>query len=129
MFNLVSKKERIRSNATESNSEVFYEAFYDAEGNLLRQLRDGKITWHLRKGGIPESLVNEKDNMVRYDQKDRVIESRNNDSITKILWLKNDASRVLSRHSWGEINLRYYDQYGNSLPIPAADKFEEKKSF
>ena len=129
MFNLVSKRELIRNNRTGSSAKVFYEAFYDAEGNLLRQVRDEKITWHLRKGGVPESLVNKKDNMVRYDQKDRVIESRLDDSITKILWLKNDASRVVSRHPWGEINLRYYDQYGNSLPIPTADKFKEKQSF
>lgn len=130
IFNLVSKRERIyRVNEVQHRAEVFYEAFYDAKGNLLRQVRNGKITWHLRKGGIPASVVKEGDNLVRYDDKDRVIESRYDDSITRILWLKNESSRVVSSHPWGEVNLRYYDPYGDPMPIPASDKFEEKKTF
>jgi len=130
IYNLVSKRERIRKvSEVQHIAEVYYEAFYDAKGNLLRQVRDGKITWHLRKGGIPESVVKDKDNLVRYDEKDRVIESRFDDSLTRIQWLKNDSSRVVSSHPWGEVNLRYYDPFGNPKPIPAADKFVEKNSF
>ena len=129
VFNLVSKRERIHVRNEVRTSEVFYEAFYDAEGNLLRQVRDGIITWHLRKGGIPESLVKDKDNMVRYDDKGRVVVSRVDDSVTRIQWLQNDSSRVLSRHPWGEIDLRYYDPFGNPMPIPSTDKFVEKTSF
>ena len=53
VFNLVSKRERIQIRDGVNNSKVFYNASYDTEGNLLRQVRDGKITWHLRKGGYP----------------------------------------------------------------------------
>lgn len=129
VFNLVSKRERIQLRNGVKSPEVFYKAFYDAEGNLLRQVRDGKNTWHLRKGGIPESVVKDKDNMVRYDEGGRVVESRLDDSITRIQWLQDDSSRVVSRHPWGEINLRYYDPFGKPMPIPGAEKFVEKNSF
>lgn len=130
VFNLVSKRERMQRNYDGMSApEVLYEAFYDAEGNLLRQVMDGKITWHLRKYGIPETAVKEKDNMVRYDDKGRVVESRYDDSLTRTQWLKNESSRVVSRHPWGEITLRYYDRFGDPMPIPSGDAFEEKNSF
>ncbi len=129
VFNLVSKRERIRRGVSGNSSEVFYEAFYDAEGNLLRQVREGGVTWHLRKGGIPQSLVKDKDDMVRYDEKGRVVASRYDGSVTRIQWLKNNVSRVVSRHPWGEINLRYYDRFGEKMPFPKVEKFEERKTF
>ena len=81
------------------------------------------------KGGIPEAVVKDKDNMVRYDDKGRVVLSRFDDSITRIQWMNNNASRVVSRHPWGEINLHYYDPFGNLMPIPSTEKFEEISSF
>ncbi|MFK5923455.1 MAG: hypothetical protein QM496_14855 [Verrucomicrobiota bacterium] len=125
VFNLVSKRERIRKSPTENSSKVFYEAFYDVEGKLLRQVNEGKITWHLRKGGVPESVVKGNDNLIRYDEKGRVVESRLDDSLTKTRWLKNDVSRVVSRHPWGETTLRYYDKYGDSLPLPAGENYSQ----
>jgi len=128
VFNRVSKRSRIRRDDNVNREKVFYEAYYDAEGDLLRQVREGKITWHLRKGGIPESIVKDTDNLVRYDNKGRVVSERYNDSITKTQWLKDDVSRVVSRHPWGEINLRYYDPSGNPMPIPSSETFAEKSS-
>ena len=128
-FNLVRKKERINYRDGEEKPDVFYEAFYDTKGDLLREVFDGKVTWHLRpEGGISENTVKDDDNFVRYDDKGRIVLSRFNDGTTQTKWMANGVSRVVSKYSWGEVYLRYFGPNGNPIPIPESEKFQERNS-
>lgn len=126
LFNFVRKRERILPNET---PVTFYEAFYDTEGKLIREVKEGVVTWYLRKGGIPSSVVQPKDNFVQLDDKGRVTRARFGEETRTVRWMADGSNRVLSEYSWGEIALRYWDSKGNSIPFPPQEKFEESRSF
>jgi len=127
VYNLVRKRERLLPDTKEP--EVFYEAFYDAKGNLLREVRDDRVLWHIRKGGIPESVVKKDDDVLRYDSSGRVDFSRKAGTTIRTSWRANGSRRELSTHPWGELHLRWLDASGNPMKIPVSDKFPERAKF
>ncbi|MDF1852257.1 MAG: hypothetical protein P1U85_15565 [Verrucomicrobiales bacterium] len=126
VFNFVRKRERI---FPEEAPETFYEAFYDTEGNLIREINDDTVTWYLRPGGVPDTVVQPGDNFMQLDEEGRVVRARLGDETRTVQWLANGSSRVLSRYTWGEVALHYWDSNGNPLPFPSQEKFEERRSF
>lgn len=125
VFNFVRRKERLFA---DKPPETFYEAFYDTDGNLIREVNAGVVTWYLREGGIPESAVREGDDFVRLDGDGKVTHSRRGEESRRIRWFADGSSRIVSEYSWGEMALRYLDPNGNSIPFPADEKFEERNS-
>ncbi len=130
IFNLVRKRERIFPGASDSEErkKTVYEAFYDTEGKLIREVIDGTVNWHLRPEGLPASVVKKEDNFRQYDQKGRVQQSRWNGTVSKTTWMTDGSRRVVSTHPWGEVYLRYYSSKGDLLAMPASEKFPERNS-
>lgn len=128
-FNLVRKRENINGGKWEpETAEVVYEAFYDIDGDLLREIQAGRATWHIREGGLPFSVVKEGDNFIRYDTKSRVNVSRFDGIISQTKWNSDSSRRVVSKYPWGEVFLRFFDKDGNFAPMPASEKFPERSS-
>ena len=75
VFNYIKKRER--RNADSDEFETFYRAFYDSDGNLLRQIREGRIVHHIRHGvEIPRGAIGDDDEFFHYDSEGRVFQSR-----------------------------------------------------
>ena len=127
VFNLVRKREELIPES--DKPKLLYEAFYDPEGNLLREVSEGKVTWYLREGGLSKSVVKDGDNVVQFNSKGRVFFSRWHGSTFHTSWFPDGSHRVVSRYPWGEIMLRHYDSNGNGKPMPADEKFAERNSF
>lgn len=127
VFNLIRKRERLEPGSGEAAWKTYYEAFYDAAGDLLREVNEGKITWHLQPGGLSASIVKDDDNFFRYDNESRVIQSRVNGNKTHIRWMRDDVRRVVSEYEWGEVHLAWFDSYGNPLELPENESFPESR--
>lgn len=129
VFNLVRKRERRIPGEAGDSWEVVYEAFYDSRGGLLREVEGDVVTWHLRTDGLPGSVVGPADNYLRYDERQRVVESRVGKNLRSIRWMHDGTRRVLSQFEWGELHLAWFDPYGNSIPMPPNETFPERKKW
>ena len=129
-FNLVRKRERIQGDQwNPKKPEVVYEAFYNTAGDLIREVRSGRVTWHLREGGLPISVVKDDDDFIEYDESERMRLSRFDGVLTRTQWSSDGGRRIVSKYPWGEVFLRYLDKDGNFASMPASEKFHERSNF
>lgn len=125
-FNYVKKRERQIEETGEF--ETFYRAYYDSEGNLLRQVRDGRLVHHIRDGmEIPRGAIGADDDFFRYDRNGQLLQSRVEGVETKREPLPNGIQREVARYPWGEVSLRYFNAEGQQIPIPSSETFPEAR--
>ncbi|MFT5468654.1 MAG: hypothetical protein ACI8UO_003765 [Verrucomicrobiales bacterium] len=123
-FNFIKKRER--QIATTGEFETFYRAFYDANGNLLRQVSEGKLVHHLRENlELPRGAIGPDDDFHRYDADGRVFQSRVGGIETNRRFLQDGIQREVARYPWGEVSLRYFLANGEPAPIPGSETFPE----
>lgn len=123
------KREIIRGDDWEPETpEVIYEAFYNTAGDLLREIQNRRVVWHIREGGLPFSVVKEEDDFIRYDKNARVNVSRVEGIFSQTKWNDDGSRRVVSKYPWGEVFLRFFDKDGNFAQMPASEKFPERSS-
>lgn len=103
-YGKVRKKERFENGA----KKVFYQAFYDVNGRMIREVGDGQVTYHLHADGkMDPSAVGPDDQFRRYDGRGRLIEERMGGTHRMIAYLPNGDKKITTKQSSGKVDTQF----------------------
>jgi len=100
----IRKKERYEG----AEKRVFYLAFYDVNGRVIREVKEGRVLFHLHAGGkMDESAIGPDDDFRKYDARGRLVHERAGGIERLIAYQPNGDRKITTKGSSGKVDTQF----------------------
>jgi len=104
-YGRVRKKERLGNNGEKT---IFYQAFYDVNGRLIREVKEGHVMFHLYADGkIDERAIGPADEFRKYDPRGRLVQERIGGTEKSIAYLPNGDRKITTKEASGKVDTQF----------------------